>query len=80
MRKREHIVKSLSVASDLVNTGKVFTAKKKAAAVELQIEQTGNMTVKDSIRPIDGVTVYEEVAGSRGGKRALNDRTSSSTV
>ena len=61
------------------NNGKVFNTKMKAKAMELQIEASGNMTVKDNLLPIDGVTVYEEIGGGSSsiGNRALNDKTAS---
>lgn len=55
----ESKLSTISVASDIANTGKVFSSKKRAAAADSQIEQNAKMSLAETFKPIDGVTVFE---------------------
>ena len=50
------------MASDVFSTGKVFNAKKKAAAMDQAQEQTNKMDLKEILLPTEGVTVYEQAS------------------
>ena len=55
-------VSTVSMASDVFSTGKVFNAKKKAAAMDQAQEHTNKMDLKDILLPTEGVIVYEEAS------------------
>ena len=66
---------TLSIASDIATTGKVFNPKKKQLLQDAQVEGINKMPLKETLQPMDGVILYEDVAGPR--KNADSDPRSS---
>jgi len=62
--QESRLTASISCASDLHITGKVFKQRKRFERLDEGVQQLDNMKLQESLAPIDGVVLLEPAAGS----------------